>query len=52
MATDWNKILTEIDDDTDRLVHGYSREMESSLNKENDIVIIPPLIIYTILVYY
>ena len=52
VASKWKEILSSIDTDTDFLVHGYSREAEKSLETDKESVVIPPLIIYTILMYY
>ena len=51
MATTWKTILEDVDDKTDCMVNGYVRQSEELLN-EDESTIIPPLIIYTILMYY
>ena len=52
MAANWKQTLSEIDTVTDHVVHGYSREIEKLLSKDDESVTIAPLIIYTILMYY
>ena len=52
MTSQWKEILSNIDTVTDCLVHGYLREAEKSLETDEESVVIPSLIIYTILMYY
>ena len=51
MAGNWKEILKSIDHATDHLLHGYIREGEKLL-KNHESVVIPPLVIYTVLMYY
>ena len=45
-------MLSGVDDKTNHLVHGYCRQYEISMSQNGSPVIVPPLIIYTCLMYY
>ena len=52
MAATLKQLKSNMDNDTDCLIHGYIKENERILQNDNTDIIIPPLIIYTCLMYY
>ena len=52
MATNWKQVSSLIDRKTDHIVYGFVHEIERALDDDESDTIIPPLIIFTILMYY
>ena len=52
MAVSLKQLQSEVDKRTKNLVHGYIRKSEKILDKIGSDTIIPPLIVYTCLLYY